>query len=403
MKTRVEMLFERTFLFDPNIYMSMVVTIEGDINKEELCEAVKKAYTQNQMTMSKAVLDEQGNLYMEEMDKTGCKVLEDNRDWLEILHENERKPFHIDEGELIRTFIIPRGKQTDIYLMVHHITCDGNGIFMLVEDILSNLQGKPVAYRTSTVMTKEGVINRGNLNFVQKLGLKKCNQKWATERKVFTWEDYYKVHEEFWKDKETEIDFKEIEGSDLEQIKEVCKKYNVTVNGYIVTKLLQKYPEYERLGIPISIRGEDRSVSCMVSSVGVITKYNTNKTFEENLVIIDKAIKKEYQNDKKVYYIPQFMALTEPTLLDAAYIQHWLGYESAVADVMRRVLGLYGDTGIQLGVTNLGVVKIPAEYEGFKITKIIPVAPRIATSQRLITISTYNGKMLIADNKIKNR
>ena len=64
-KERVELLLERSFLFDPNIYMTVVVTIEGEVGEEEICEAVKKAYTQNQTTMSKVVLDEQGKLYLE--------------------------------------------------------------------------------------------------------------------------------------------------------------------------------------------------------------------------------------------------------------------------------------------------------------------------------------------------
>ena len=39
-KKRIELLLERTFLFDPNIYMTVVITIEGDVSEEELCEAV---------------------------------------------------------------------------------------------------------------------------------------------------------------------------------------------------------------------------------------------------------------------------------------------------------------------------------------------------------------------------
>ena len=68
-KERVELLLERSFLFDPNIYMTVVVTIEGEVGEEEICEAVKKAYTQNQTTMSKVVLDEQGKVYLEEMEE----------------------------------------------------------------------------------------------------------------------------------------------------------------------------------------------------------------------------------------------------------------------------------------------------------------------------------------------
>lgn len=400
-KNQVEMLLERTFLFDPNVYMTVVMTLEGDVSEEEISEAVKKAYTQNSMTMSKAVLDENGNFFMEEMEETGCKVFVDKRDWQEIMRENERRPFHINEGELARTFIIPKGQETDIYFMVHHVTCDGHGVLLLAEDVLSNLQGKEVEYRTSTVMTKEQVIRRGDLNFLSRYGLKKLRESWGEQRQVYDFEDLYKTHEEFWKDRHTEIDFVEVVGSDLDALKEECKKYGVTVNSYLVAKLMEKYPGERVLGIPSSIRGESRSISCMISSVIFKAKYDTEKSFEQNLVKIDKLIKKNLNNERAVYHVPQFVALSDPTHLDAAYMQHVTGFENSCVDTMRSVLGLYGARRTELGVTNLGVISIPPDYDRFKVTRIIPVAPCIATAEKVFTISTYNGKMLIANAYIE--
>lgn len=400
-KKRNELILERTFLFEPNIYMTIIVTIEGDISEEEICEAVKKAYTQNQTTMSKVVLDEQGKVYMEEMNETGCKVFVDKRDWLEIMRENERKPFRIDEGELIRTFIIPRGKQKDIYLMAHHITCDGGGLLLFAEDILDNLQGKKVEYRPTKVMPEKEMLDKGNLSFVEKIGLKSLSQKWGKEKRVFDWEDYYKVHEEFWKKRRTEISFKKIEGSELENLKEECKKYGVTVNSYLVARLMQEYPESKKLGIPISVRGEERSISCLVSSVSVYTKYDSNKEFVENLAAIDKTVTKELKSEGAIYRTPQFVAISDPTLLHAGYISSTMGYESKNVDSMARILGMYGKDRVDLGITNLKEITFTSDYDRFKITGVIPVAPLLSTTERIFTISTYNGKMLIAESKIR--
>jgi len=400
-KNKVELMLERTFLFDPNVCMTVVLTLEGDVKTEELCEAVKKTYTQNAMTMSKAVLDENGKFYMEEMDETGCKVFIENRDWQEILHENERKPFRVDEGELVRTFIIPKGNETDLFFMIHHITCDGNGIFVFAEDVFNNLQGKEVAYRTSNVMTRDGVIKKGNLNFLEKLGLKKLSENWCKEeREVFGWDTYYKIHEEFWKENKTEISLTEVDGSELEEIKATCKRLGVTVNSYMVTKFMQDYQGRQKLAIPTSIRGNDRSISCMVSSVIAYAEYNFDASFEENLVKINKILQKQIKNIRSVYYIPQFIALSDGALVDAALAQQFIGYESSRADRMRQILGLYGKDRTRLGVTNLGVLSIAKDYDTFKITKIIPIAPNVATSEKVITISTFDGKMLIADNSI---
>ena len=50
---------------------------------QKIKNAVEKAYTQNETTMSKVVLDN-GNAYFENMSETGCKVFVDQRNWQDI-------------------------------------------------------------------------------------------------------------------------------------------------------------------------------------------------------------------------------------------------------------------------------------------------------------------------------
>ena len=57
------------FLFDPNIYTSVFLTLKrksDDLSIEKIKKAVEKAYTQNETTMSRVVLDN-GNVYFENM------------------------------------------------------------------------------------------------------------------------------------------------------------------------------------------------------------------------------------------------------------------------------------------------------------------------------------------------
>ena len=110
---RIKLMAERFFLFDPSIYMNVIFTIDGPVSAEKIREAIEKTFTQNQTTLSKAVLDEKGNLFLEEMDHTGCHIYVDNRDWQEIRREQERSPFRINEGEFLRAFITPRETNTD--------------------------------------------------------------------------------------------------------------------------------------------------------------------------------------------------------------------------------------------------------------------------------------------------
>ena len=160
---RIKLMAERFFLFDPSIYMNVIFTIDRVIPADKIREAIEKTYTQNQTTMSKAVLDKKGNLYLEEMKESGCHVYVDFRDWQEIRREQERIPFHVNEGEFLRSFIIPKENSTDVYLMAHHMMADGSGLLIMVDDIMNNLAGFPVDYKPTEVMRRRDVIRKGDL------------------------------------------------------------------------------------------------------------------------------------------------------------------------------------------------------------------------------------------------
>ena len=81
-----------TFLFEPNVYESFLITLKGDLNAEDIRIAIKKAYTQNETTMSKVVL-ENGEAYFQSLTETGCKVMIDFRDWRKIMYKSEKKTF----------------------------------------------------------------------------------------------------------------------------------------------------------------------------------------------------------------------------------------------------------------------------------------------------------------------
>ncbi|MBR2046042.1 MAG: hypothetical protein IJ958_07900, partial [Agathobacter sp.] len=183
------------FLLDPKVYISLVAKLKGNITIEEIMNAVTKAYTQNETTMSKIVF-ENGNVYFEKMAQTGCKVFVDSREWLDIMHENEKNAFRINEGELFRIFIIPNEEMQEytLFMMAHHIIGDGKSLLLLLEDILANISGKEVEYRPLNNDGAQLPANGIKSAFIVRVVLKMLNRMWNKEGKVFNWEDYFYIH-----------------------------------------------------------------------------------------------------------------------------------------------------------------------------------------------------------------
>lgn len=196
---------ERPNLFEPNVYISMVIKIDGNISPEMVRNAVVSAYSANETTMSKIILEENGNAYYKKTETSGCKVFFENRDWIAIIKDSEKRTFAINDGELVRTYIISENQRITLLIHAHHLVGDGKSILILINDILDSLAGKSLTYKPMVLIDYEYLTKRARLLMGVKLLLKKANRKWSKTGKVFTWEDYYAVHRNYWNNHSSDI------------------------------------------------------------------------------------------------------------------------------------------------------------------------------------------------------
>ena len=109
---------ERANLFEPNVYISMIVKLSGELSTKEIEQAVYKAYQAYEATMSKIVLESDGNAYYDKVKTSGCKFIIDTRPWYELLYQSERTPFALNKGELVRIFLTTESNQTILFILI---------------------------------------------------------------------------------------------------------------------------------------------------------------------------------------------------------------------------------------------------------------------------------------------
>lgn len=389
------------FLFDPNIYISVTMKIKkkSEVSIETIVKAVETAYTKNETTMSKLVLDN-GEIYFENMSETGCKVFIDGRDFIDILHENEKKTFRINEGELVRTFIADKKDEVQIFIMAHHILGDGHSLVLLAQDILSCLANEEVDFKPLDNENQESIPADIKYPFLKKAGIKLLNKQWKKTGKLFEWEDYFKIHEAFWKDRQTYVE-NVILSEDTKQIRENSKKIGITVNSYIVAKQLEKNPEYESVGMPISYRKNNRSLANKVTIIRINYKYNQAISFEENAKKIHKIIKKTIEDPAKKFFIAKSLGLFGFGLLDGALMAKYTGYENEIAKSVVDIIGMSGKNKTQLGITNLGKLNLKTNYETFEVVEFEAMAASMSTTSNVMAICTLNDRMNICLSSVK--
>ena len=254
---------ERPNLFEPNVYITVCAEIAGKVCPYKLSAAMKQAFEANEATMSKIVL-ENGLAYYEKMSVSNCKIeiKNENKNWIELVNQNEKIPFAIDKGELIRAFIIPSEDKTQIVIMAHHLVGDGKSIIYFIKDIMNALSGIPLIYKPLTLLER-GLPQKG-LPVIAKLYAHYCNHKW--DNRFWGWQDYYDMHNKYWGTVSSDIQYKTLSAEETQKIIESAKQIGCSVNSYIVTMFLQKYPKLCKVGIPVSIRqGKNEAMSNLTS------------------------------------------------------------------------------------------------------------------------------------------
>lgn len=390
---------ERANLFEPNVYISMVVKISGMVSKEAVREAVEKAYEANEATMSRIVMEDGGDAYYEKMESSGCKFFFDSRSFITIIKESEKNPFAIQKGELVRTYLTIENQEMVLLIHAHHLVGDGKSILILVKDVMDGLSGKQPEYKPMFLIDQRFLRKKAKLRLGIRLALKNVNRKWEKVGKAFTWEDYYDVHKRYWESHSSEIEVKTYSANEL---KKNCKN-GATLNSYLITDFLRKTTESKVVGIPVNIREDDNGMSNQTSGISIKCQYQTDKSFEENLSIIHKEIYKMIRNVNMKYFILLFMGQLSPSLVDSILLQTHGCYQNKLSKKMAGIMGYIGKEGRDLGVTNLTRINIPNDYGSFRIEDILFIPPKVSYTRNVVGVCTYGDNLTVCHHKMKRQ
>lgn len=390
---------ERANLFEPNVYISMVVKISGMVSKEAVREAVEKAYEANEATMSRIVMEDGGDAYYEKMESSGCKFFFDSRSFITIIKESEKNPFAIQKGELVRTYLTIENQEMVLLIHAHHLVGDGKSILILVKDVMDGLSGKQPEYKPMFLIDQRFLRKKAKLRLGIRLALKNVNRKWEKVGKAFTWEDYYDVHKRYWESHSSEIEAKTYSANEL---KKNCKN-GATLNSYLITDFLRKTTESKVVGIPVNIREEDNGMSNQTSGISIKCQYQTDKSFEENLSIIHKEIYKMIRNVNMKYFILLFMGQLSPSLVDSILLQTHGCYQNKLSKKMAGIMGYIGKEGRDLGVTNLTRINIPNDYGSFRIEDILFIPPKVSYTRNVVGVCTFGDKLTVCHHKMQRQ
>jgi Uncharacterized protein containing a NRPS condensation (elongation) domain len=331
------------------------------------------------------------------MDSSGCSVTVAQENWKDLISTNEKIPFAIEKGELIRAFVIPSEGKMSLLIMAHHLVGDGKAIIYFLEDIMNALSGKKIEYKPFHTFNTDSLPKEAKLPLPIKLYANKLNKKWHRNSTCFDWKDYYKIHKAYWKDRSSQIIYHTFSSEEVRNIRLRAKAMGITVNSYILAAFLKSQKSIRSVGIAISVRSEhNRTMTNQVSGIRINHIYSEKMSFNENAKQIHKKVQKKIRHPGKKYLPLQFVPLFSPTLIDSTLLYTHGLYHSETSKKLAKILGYKNGRTRDLGISNLTRLDMPLSYGSYKIANTLFIPPAISYARRPIGISTLDGVMNIS-------
>ena len=388
---------ERLDLFDPNIYIQFLIQITGNPTTDELVLAVKAAFVANEATMSKIVLEQNGDAFYDKTLESGCKVTVCQDDWREISKQNEKILFAIHEGEFMRVFVIASNDEIFLFVMAHHLVGDGKSVNYFIEDVMTALSGESLVYKPMQFITKDTLPKQSEVNLPLKLYANGFNRRWKHIGRTFQWQDYYDIHEAYWRDHSSQIIYEYFSSEEIKRIRAHAKEIGVTVNSYLVTAFLEANRDNKTIGMAVDVRLDyNKSMSNQASGISVEHRYSDKVTFDENARRIHQKICYKLKRPAKKYFILQFIPLFIPSLIDSILLHTYGLYENKTSQKLAKVMGYTGKKPRELGITNLTKLDIPNEYGMYGLKNGLFIPPVVSYGKHIVGVSTMEDGMYIS-------
>lgn len=388
---------ERVDLFEPNIYIHFFVQITGNPPVDEMLSAVKSAFAANEAAGSRIILKKDGTAFYEKMETSGCCVTVTGKDWLTLMRENEKLPFRIEQGEFMRVFINPFGRETSLFIMAHHLVGDGKSITYFLEDVMRALSGEALTYKPLQLITGESFHSKAKLPLFYRLYAKGYNRKWKRDGRSFGWEDYTKIHETYWKEHSSNVVWESFSLEEVERIRNSAGKMGVSVNSFLTTAFLSANPSNQCIGMPVDARFDhNRAMSNQATGISVDYSYAEKRSFARNAGTVHKKIHQKLNRPVMRYFILQFMPQFAPTLLDSVLFYTCHLYENEVSGKLAKVMGYAGGKTRELGITNLTRLDIPDAYGPYELKEALFIPPVVSYAKHIIGVVTMEDGMRIS-------
>lgn len=197
---------ERVFLFTPGCNVSIIARIVGNVSEHELLRSLDTVRRMHPLVGAKIVFDDRHDAWFsnDNVPALPLRIIKRTSDiqWFEEIQCEQRIPFELEKGPLIRFILLYSPELSDLVVMCNHSICDGMALANLVRDILTSYadpERKIIVLNSPDIMKLIPKENSFSLSTIlTRLFVYNANRKWKKIPHYFFQDDYAAITRAYW-------------------------------------------------------------------------------------------------------------------------------------------------------------------------------------------------------------
>ena len=399
MTTKKYLYTERAHYMCPNMHFGIIADIRKEFKEERLKESIEVLKTAHPLLVS-LISEEKdtGKIFYEKQDNLEIPVNK-GTDWQTDFDNVSKLGWNVQKEAFLKVFVYPSTDSFKVLFVAHHLLCDGRGLLMITEEF-AEFYSKGVSPEFADERLIESIndLPQGSdLGYISKLIINDANKKWGKEGHKVSYSEYLNFEKDFDSKQNIVRNITSFEGPSLDSILSVCKDNGVTVNDYLIAKMMLD-ENTQKIIIASDIRTKfknynEGSLGNYASAFSVVVKKKHSDVIE-----LAKSVRNEV---KRILKSPQKEMLVlacyftmNPELLDAVAISTLGGFASSAGKfVGSKMFGYEAREGYC--ITNLG--KINSSI----ISEAAFIPPASPANKKAWGVLTVNDRMNICSVQSK--
>lgn len=387
---------ERAHFMCPDMHFGIMAKIERNCDEGQLrqsIDALQKAHPFLQSLIAEET--DTGRIYYQIQDYLNIPVIvkKESSLWQQDYEEISVQGWNVKKECLLKVVVYPKEHEFQILFIAHHLLCDGRGLLQLAEEFAEHYANGviPQFAQERLIQHLTDLPSNSDLPLISKWIIGYANRSWKKEGQQVAYEEYSAFERAYIQKHKMKREIFTVCNQELEEILTVCKQQSVTVNDWLIAKMMLE-ENTNKVVIAADIRNQTKCYK-----QGAMGNYSTAfsvsvKRNEENVINLAKRVASQVihicQHPQREMLVLACYIHMLPELIDAVAISTLGDFESkAGAFVGKNMFGYGSQNGYS--ITNLG------KFQSNIIAEAVFIPPASPANKKTWGVLTVNRHMKI--------